>query len=70
MANNRMFLVNERLGVRICVAKYYPSSGWYVEQVESSLAERLNKSFTDDPVATMDGPTDWTIAYETESKKA
>lgn len=28
MANNRMYLVNRRTGVRAYLAKYYPSCGW------------------------------------------
>ena len=30
MANNRMWLVHERTGAKVLLAKYYPSTGWYI----------------------------------------
>jgi hypothetical protein len=39
MANTRMFLKNTRTGTRIYLAKYYPSTGWYVPTaVDPTLA--------------------------------
>jgi hypothetical protein len=42
MANNRMSLVNKTTGVRIYLAKYYPSTGWYPP---SNILELLNIGF-------------------------
>ena len=44
MANNRMFLVNPTTGARLMLAKYYPSTGWYVPTPET-LGQRLNELF-------------------------
>ncbi len=44
MANNRMFLVNNRTGQKVMLAKYYPSTGWYVqnEKIKESLDDAFN----------------------------
>lgn len=42
MANNRMYLVNERTGTRVYLAKYYPSTGWYASQ---DLLRDINEAF-------------------------
>lgn len=42
MANNRMYLVNERTGTRVYLAKYYPSTGWYPPD---DVAQRLTDAF-------------------------
>jgi hypothetical protein len=45
MANNRMYLVNPETGVRIYVAKYFPSLGWYtVGDVEARLNDGFDES--------------------------
>lgn len=44
MANNRMFLVNESLGLKVLLGKYYPSTGWYVAD-EKTLSARINMGF-------------------------
>jgi hypothetical protein len=44
MANNRMFLVNKRTGTRISLAKYYPSTGWYMTE---GMMEAINQKFDD-----------------------
>jgi len=43
MANNRRRLVNKVTGDGILLAKYYPSTGWYVKH--SDLKERLDAMF-------------------------
>lgn len=37
-----MFLFNPKTGVKICLAKYYPSTGWVSED---GLSEHLNEAF-------------------------
>jgi len=45
MANNRMYLVNKTTGVRIYLAKYYPSTGWYAPRgIESDMNAAFDKS--------------------------
>lgn len=65
MANNRMYLVNDRLGVQIYLGKYYPSTGW---GVHPDVSEKINEGFekeTGDGIPDhLIGPTDWRIAYE------
>lgn len=51
MANNRMWLVNQKDGSRVLLAKYYPSTGWYV-----SRPERLDEAFNIDDF----GQPEWT----------
>jgi hypothetical protein len=42
MANNRMFLVNTRTGGRVSLAKYYPSTGWFIPD---GAIERVSAAF-------------------------
>lgn len=45
MANNKMFLVNKRTGVKIYLAKYYPSTGWFsILGSEKKLDDGFDKS--------------------------
>lgn len=45
MANNRMFLVNRRTGVKIYLAKYYPSTGWMASSnIGTELSDGLERS--------------------------
>ena len=75
MANNRMFLVHPG-GVKITLAKYYPSTGWYVPD---GRIELLNRAFDEidfkgglvNPSTGartsdygMRGDTSWTLEYE------
>lgn len=66
MANNRMYLVNDRLGVQIFLGKYYPSTGWGITNPD--IAVKINDGFareTGDGIPDhLIGPTDWRIAYE------
>lgn len=63
MANNRMYLVNERLGIRVFIGKYYPSTGWQVRNEE--LEKELDEAFSKDNNSSLFGPTDWVVDYET-----
>ena len=68
MSNNLMFIENKRLNVRVYVAKYYPSTGWY--PINDTIPEELSAGFDVDPTKTMSGPTDWVVGYDsTESKQ-
>ena len=62
MANNRLFLVNDRLGVHISIAKFSPG-GWSCGDAVSKL---LNEAFERDTDYSMYGRTDWKIEYETD----
>ena len=59
MSNNRMWLANDRLGVRCLIAKYYPSTGWY-----PTPHTKLAAAMDSDDEHTQDGPTDWRLIYE------
>jgi hypothetical protein len=54
MANNRMYLVHTN-GERIMLAKYYPSTGWYVPNMEE-LAEKLRQAFNKQCFGTSEWP--------------
>ncbi len=63
MANNRMWIVNERLGSRVLIAKYYSSVGWS----PVLCLDNLDDAFKADAEATLTTPfgsTDWKIVYE------
>jgi len=63
MANNRMWLTNKRTGAKVLLAKYYPSTGWYV--FHDDLVAKLNALFdANDPAPTMWGDNDWTVKFE------
>ena len=63
MANNRMYLVNNRLGVSVMIAKYYPSTGWSFGSAASKIDE-LNKAGSSDPDRSFASACDWEIRYE------
>jgi hypothetical protein len=56
MANNRMWLVNERLGERVLIAKHL-GGGWFVSNIEG-LSKQLDETFG------FDVGTDWKLEYE------
>lgn len=62
-----MWIVNDRTGDRIFLAKYYPGTWgvWYDDFSEpmEKLQEAFNK---DEDRGNLFGPTDWKIEYETE----
>lgn len=79
VANNRMFLVHPESGEKIYLAKYYPSTGWYVD----TSIEAINKAFNRSDFGSDDWPngeqgkpkqtaagglcgTVWKIEYEAE----
>ena len=51
MANNIMWLVNRRTGSRFALAKYYPSTGWYV----IGTLKEINKAFDAEDFPASDG---------------
>ena len=61
-----MYLVNKLTSEQVLLAKYYPSTGWYVKP---GAEERLNKAF-DSSVCGVDsinhGGNDWEIKYGME----
>jgi hypothetical protein len=63
MANNRMYLVNDRLDIKVSIAKFYPG-GW---SSGDGVAKLLNGSFAEDPDYSIFGNTDWRIEYETDT---
>lgn len=65
VSNNRMWLTNKLTGQQVLLAKYYPSTGWYV--FHDDIAQRLDKLFDTDPTPpSMYGNTLWAIQYEQE----
>lgn len=61
MANNRMWLVNDRLGVRCLAATYYPTPGW-THTPMTALSEAMGS----DDDHSEDGPMDWRLVYEND----
>lgn len=59
MANNRMWLVNDRLNTRVLLAKYYPNTKWYIYD-----GFKVDAAFDQDDTDTMIGPTDWRLEYD------
>jgi hypothetical protein len=68
MANNRMYLTNKRTGDKVCLAKYYPSTGWYAlddNGTSKNLVQRMNEAMTAaEPETTAWGDNDWVVEYE------
>lgn len=62
MANNRMYLENEPLGIRIFIGKYYPTGGWCVFAPDK-LVTQMDEAFQKSPTS-MWGDTNWKITYE------
>ncbi len=67
MANNRMWFVNEKSGKKVMLAKYYPSTGWYI--FYEDLLERLDKMFDEEKRVSLFGPTPFVIKYETQEEE-
>jgi hypothetical protein len=79
MANNRMYLVNTKTGKSICLGKYYPSTGWYLEDA-ACLLDKISNAFARTDFGELSyeeaiekkaisnggpfGDTNWTIQYE------
>lgn len=66
MANNRLYLVNERLGLKVRLATYHPGS-W---SVVPGIDQRLGDAFLADDSGSQDGNEDWRLQYELEPSKA
>jgi len=48
MANNRMWLqIKDQPEKKILLAKYYPSTGWYIFHTEKELNEWFEKNFNE-----------------------
>jgi hypothetical protein len=67
MANNRMFVVNDRLKLKMCIAKYMPTGGW--GSYDPEMDQNLNTLFDVDyrNVSGFDvneGSTDWRLSFE------
>lgn len=62
MANNRMYLVNSETKEKVMLAKYYPSTGWYVKY--NDLAYMLNEFFEGTAHHSSDGPCNYKIEFE------
>ena len=61
MANNRIFLVNDRLGIHVTVAKFSPGGWW----CDDKVGKLVNEAFEMDADYSMYGRTDWRIEFET-----
>jgi len=61
MSNNVMWLVNDRTNERIPIAKYYPSTGWYLLDGHD---EKLSAAFDGDSKRGAIGPVEWKIYYD------
>ena len=73
MANNRMWLVNDRLRKRVLLAKYRPSAGWVsTVQVEQNLDAIFEEpELADNETLAYDfseGSTDWRVVYESDDR--
>jgi hypothetical protein len=75
MANNRMFIINKRLGLKYLLAKYYPSTGWFIFKNDASAngydrIHKLDDMFDQDEDISSHGATDWEIVYESAEDKS
>lgn len=69
MANNRLWLVNKRTGDRTLIAKYYPSTGWYVHH-EIGLSEEVAGLLDGEPPEpSMWGNAPLRLEYEQEPEQ-
>jgi len=66
MANNRLYLKTLDGTKRILLAKYYPSTGWYMYHSE----EELNEFFAGLGKETLFGSTDLVLEYETKDNQS
>jgi hypothetical protein len=61
MANNRIFLVNDRLGIHVSIAKFGPGGWWASDKV----GQVMNDALEQDADYSMYGRTGWRIEFET-----
>lgn len=64
MANNRMWLVNKKTKEKILIAKYYPTTQWYV--YHDDIKTRLNELFDKSEDYSTWGKHEWELEYEME----
>lgn len=64
MANNRLYLKCKRTGEKVFLAKYYPSTGWYVSNDE--LVKNLDEMFERDRADLNFDGLSHELEYETE----
>lgn len=68
MANNRMWLQIKDSIEKILLAKYYPSTGWYIFHTEEELNEWFKKNFNE---PSMFGRIDLELVFqETDDKRS
>jgi hypothetical protein len=65
MANNRLYLKTANGAKKILLAKYYPSTGWYMYHSQEKLDEFL-ESLGD---GSMWGPTDLKLEWEIKTRR-
>jgi hypothetical protein len=66
MANNRVYIVTkEEHPSRILLAKYYPTTGWYMFHDQEAIDDWLEKYCSD---GTAYGKTNFELEFETTSE--
>ena len=75
MANNRMYLLHKPTGEKVMIAKYYPSTGWYMKSYPSepftdvphvnAFLDRVGK-----PCSLFGNPEEWALEFETGAEDA
>lgn len=66
MANNRMYLQIKNQPKKILLAKYYPSTGWYIFHTEKELNEWFVENFNE---PSMYGRTDLKLIFEQQENR-
>lgn len=66
MANNRMWLQIKNQSKKILLAKYYPSTGWYIYHTEKELNEWFDENFNE---PSMFGRIDLELIFEETDDK-
>ena len=84
MANNKMYLVNQKTGESVFIGKYYPATGWYIFDTKT-LCQRMDEAFHKvdfgnvayeeaqnkqiSAIGGMWGDCSWCIRYDNETTK-
>ena len=67
MANNRMWLqIKNQPEKCILLAKYYPSTGWYIFHTEEELNKWFNETFNE---PSLFGRTDLELVFQEDDNK-
>lgn len=74
MANNRMYLVDKDTGEKVLLAKYYPSSGWYIKRPVTLIDAFFDKCRDESIELNNDafglgGSTNFSLEFEHNGKK-